>query len=350
MRPHLAAIATRAAALDEAAIFPDEDVAVLRTIGLPMAPVPRALGGSGAGTEPEGAATIFGLLRMLGSANPAVGRLFEAHVNAVRLAMRFGTPAQREGVAAKCRAGGLFGLWVTDAPRQALRRSGGRLAGAKGPCSGAGHLRDALVTVTLDDGAVHMALAALSGTEPVERIGLRLHGMRAAANGTVNLDGVPLPDDAILGAARDYLREPDFSTGAWRTIAVTLGTLDTLVESVRTQLLARGHGAAPLQQARFGEMLVAQETSRLWTWQAAQIAEAGSAPVADQVAYVNLARIAVEAACFDVMRHAQRALGLAALVRPNPVERLLRDLATYLRQPAPDIVLTEAAQHAFGRA
>lgn len=47
------------------------------------------------------------------------------------------------------------------------------------------------------------------------------------------------------------------------------------------------------------------------------------------------------------MRLAQRALGLAAFLRPNPVERLLRDLAVYLRQPAPNSVLTEAAHHAL---
>ena len=94
-------------------------------------------------------------------------------------------------------------------------------------------------------------------------------------------------------------------------------------------------------------MLIAQETARLWTARAAEIAEHGTAPVPDQVAYVNLARIAVEAACLDAMRHAQRALGLAAMVAPHPAERLLRDLATYLRQPAPDMVLTEAAAHAL---
>ena len=63
------------------------------------------------------------------------------------------------------------------------------------------------------------------------------------------------------------------------------------------------------------------------------------------VAYVNLARIAVETACFELIRQAQRGLGLAALLQPNPVERLIRDLMTYLRQPAPDLVLTEAGQH-----
>ena len=59
---------------------------------------------------------------------------------------------------------------------------------------------------------------------------------------------------------------------------------------------------------------------------------------------VNLARIAVERAALDVITLVQRSLGLSALhgvaIRPSA---LMRDLATYLRQPAPDETLTEAA-------
>ena len=32
-------------------------------------------------------------------------------------------------------------------------------------------------------------------------------------------------------------------------------------------------------------------------------------------------------------------------MQPSPIERVRRDLATYLRQPAADEVLTEAAAH-----
>jgi hypothetical protein len=39
----------------------------------------------------------------------------------------------------------------------------------------------------------------------------------------------------------------------------------------------------------------------------------------------------------------QRSLGLAGFLSDNPIEILTRDLATYLRQPAGDEVLTEAA-------
>ena len=39
----------------------------------------------------------------------------------------------------------------------------------------------------------------------------------------------------------------------------------------------------------------------------------------------------------------QRSLGLSTFRQGNPIERICRDLSTYLRQPAPDEVLTEAA-------
>ena len=49
------------------------------------------------------------------------------------------------------------------------------------------------------------------------------------------------------------------------------------------------------------------------------------------------------------MQLAQRSLGLAAFIRGAPVERLCRDLGTYLRQPAPDAILDEAAAYFMAR-
>ncbi|GAV36515.1 hypothetical protein ROTAS13_04202 [Roseomonas sp. TAS13] len=68
------------------------------------------------------------------------------------------------------------------------------------------------------------------------------------------------------------------------------------------------------------------------------------------VAYVDLARGAVERAGLAAMELAQRSIGLGAFLRPAPVERIARDLATYLRQPGPDRALTSAAQHALAAA
>ena len=63
------------------------------------------------------------------------------------------------------------------------------------------------------------------------------------------------------------------------------------------------------------------------------------------VSYVNLARGAVERAGLDVLELAQRSIGLSGFAEAHPLERLMRDLATYLRQPAPDYALACTAAH-----
>ena len=58
-------------------------------------------------------------------------------------------------------------------------------------------------------------------------------------------------------------------------------------------------------------------------------------PQAEQlVAYANMARTAIEQICIDVMQLCQRSVGTRGLLPPNPMERIIRDLTIYLRQPA----------------
>jgi hypothetical protein len=76
---------------------------------------------------------------------------------------------------------------------------------------------------------------------------------------------------------------------------------------------------------------------------AAQVAESGSEDAERIVAYVNLARLAVERGGLTLSELVHRSVGLQSFMRPNPIERISRDLATYLRQPGPDRALTTAA-------
>ncbi len=335
----------RAEALDAEAAFPAEDVADLRRIGALAAPVPADLGGLGLGTDPDGAAALLDLLRLIGRGNLAVGRVYEGHVNALRLVMRFGTPAQRQRAADDARAGHLFAIWVTDDPRDPLRAAGGVLSGTKGICSAAGHATRPVVTVDTGGDQLRMALLPLDGREQVRPSSMHVQGMRAARSLPVGFDGLPIAPDDLVGEPGDYLREPDFSAGAWRTAAVTLGGLEALVDLAAAHLVARGRDADPHQRARMGQALMARETAGLWLRKAAVLGDSLTADPADAVAYVDLARLAVEAATLDAIRLVQRSLGLAAFRRPDPVERICRDLATYLRQPAPDEALTNAAAH-----
>jgi len=340
VRDLIPSMQARASDLDRDAAFPAADIDALRQAGALIAPLPERFGGLGAGTEPGGAALARELLVLCGRGNPSVARLFEAHVNAIRLMSTYGAA---DRAAADVLAGHLFGLWVTDAGAP-VRVEDGILHGSKGPCSGAGHCTRAVITAEFA-GATRLFLVAPSPSGPVRPVA-GLHGMRAAANGVVTLDGVA--GGPCFGEPGDYLREPDFSCGAWRASAAALGALEALVEATRTQLIARRHDRAEMQQARFGTIVIARDTARLWVERACAAAEHPGDP-AEQVATVNLARIAVETACLDAMRAIQRSLGLAAFVAPNPVERLIRDLATYLRQPAPDAVLTEAAAYFLRR-
>ncbi len=338
----------RALRLDRAAGFPTEDVDLLRSLGVLAAPLPPELGGKGWGTQPEGAAALMQALRLLGQGNLSVGRLYEAHVNALRLVVRFGTREQALASARDARDGHLFGLWVTDAPDAPLRlRENDILCGSKAPCSGAGYATRALVTAHLPSGGSHMLIIRTPGCECTDRGCWDTQGMRSACNGLVRLDGIRPTE--VIGSAGDYLRQPDFSAGAWRTSAVTLGGMEALVAEMRQQLVQRGRDGDLYQRARVGKALIAQETARFWVGRAAIFGEAPDGDANDIVNTVNLARIAVEAACLDLLRIAQRALGFAAFRRGELSELLLRDLATYLRQPAPDETLANAAGHFMQR-
>lgn len=339
-----------AAALDRNGEFPTRELQALRRLGALSAPLPAALGGLGMGTEPSGALGLMEALRLLGRGNLSVGRLFEAHVNAFRLITLFGTEAQAWRLAEDALNGHLFGLWVTDSRNDPLTLDQNyQLHGAKFPCSGAGHIARALVTTRLESGETRMLTIELAPGERASAAAWDVHGMRATQSGQMTFEGMHVSPDALVGDPGDYLREPHFSAGAWRTSAVTLGGLEALVGELRRGLVSHGRAADPHQQARVGEALIAQETARLWVRRSAQIGEAADGGGEDIANTVNLARLAVERACLDAIRIVQRALGMGAFRTGELTELLFRDLAIYLRQPAPDETLTVAARHFMDR-
>jgi alkylation response protein AidB-like acyl-CoA dehydrogenase len=329
-----------AAIYDRAAEFPAASVAKLRDAGILMAPVPVEFGGIGLHAKGD-AEGLFRLLHLLGYADLSLGRLFEAHVNALELIREYGTPRQMEAAALAAQAGELFALWVTDPPNHGVGLSLDLiLTGEKWFCSAAGAAKQALITVQTEAGS-QMVLIQLTPRTKVTERGVKLAGMRAAATGSVDFTGLEVGEEALIGGPGDYLREPTFSTGAWRSSAVALGGLGAMIETARNELCSRGRADNPFQRTRFGQAVISHETGRLWLLEA--VKHVDSAAAEESVAYVNLARTAVEAACLDALRSVQRSLGLSAFMQGSRAERIARDLATYLRQPAPDEVLVEAA-------
>ncbi|GAN46013.1 alkylation response protein AidB-like acyl-CoA dehydrogenase [Methylobacterium sp. PvP062] len=343
------AAAARADGQDRDDGFPAEDVADLARLGLLTAPIPSDEGGLGLGEEPD-MAEFATVLRLVGYGSLALGRIYEGHVNALQLVARYGTPTQRARLFADVRDGHLFGVWNTDPPGDCLKLGDDRrLRGVKTFASGAGFVTRALVTVKHEPGASPLMLVVpLEPGSRADLTGWRAHGMRASATGTVDFEDIVVTEEEILGGWDDYHRQPVFSGGAWRFAAVQLGGIEAVFDAWRGHLAATGRGGDPHQLARLGEGAIALEGARGWVERAAcLVAEDEFAP--DRiVAFVNLARLAVEKAGLDVLQLAQRSVGLQGFMREHPLERLSRDLATYLRQPAPDRALATAAAEILG--
>src|SRR6202522_3865912 len=315
----------RASEYDEDGAYPAADIAALHRAGLLTAVLPVNNGGAGLSGVPLSEA-----LQSIGSGSLPLGRLFEGHVNALELVVRYGNDRRVELVAAETRAGRLFGVWNTDDAnglRLIHRHGRSWLEGRKILASGAGYIERPLVTATDENGRRLIVLPKLATPDRADLSRWTPHGMRASATGTVDFTGIEIAPLEIVGSEGDYERQPWFSAGAWRFAAVHLGGMERLFDLLRRHLEDTHRGKDPHQTARLGQAAMAVETARLWVAQAASTAEAplGSRVPEQLVAYVNLARLAVELAALDLMQLVQRSVGLHAFMRPNPIERISRD-------------------------
>lgn len=334
-----------AALWEEAASFDREAADLARMLaplaGLARAALPRRSGGDGLATEAAQAGVLAGVLRRIGGANLSAGRLFEGHVNAVKLVARYAEDAVAAAVFADVAAGAWSGVWNAEAP-PGLGLNGDVLSGRKIYCSGAGFLRRPLVTAKDAAGAVRLLAPRALGL--VDLDAWTPAGMRATATATVAFDRVRIAADERIGGADDYYRAPLFKGGAWRFLAVHLGAMERLERLLHDHLRARGRTGDAHQRARFADAMVSVETARLWISSAAARAEGDGDPDGAE-AYVNLARGAVERAATELLQIVDRSVGLEARLRPSPIERVARDLSTYLRQPFPDGARDGAAAH-----
>jgi alkylation response protein AidB-like acyl-CoA dehydrogenase len=332
-----------ASAYDEDGAYPAAEVAALHEAGLLAAVLPCEFGGAGLG-----GLALCEALRQIGSGSLPLGRLFEGHVNAIGLILRYGRREQISLVAREVREGKMLGVWNTDdAQNLRLIGEGGRyrLDGRKILASGAGHIERPIVTATDEQGRRLIVMPHLAPGERADLSQWTAHGMRASATGAVDFSGIAVEPIEIVGSDGDYERQPAFSGGAWRFAAVHQGGMERLLDLLREHLRRTGRGGDLHQAARLGHAAIVTETARLWVERAPAIAEIPSETKSPDriVAYVNLARLAVERAGLDLMELIHRSVGLQGFMRPNPIERISRDLATYLRQPGPDRALTSAA-------
>jgi len=341
-----ARIASEAASkADETGVIDPAVWQALFDSGLTMAAFDAAAGGTGLGV-PEQQPTLCTILRRIGAADLSIARLFEGHANAIMLVLRYGTSAQLTSLAASVAEGGLTGVWGAEDAIGLRREPRGEewsLQGRKVFASGAGLLRRPLITAGTPEGPVLYMLNLQPGRR-ADCGGWTPLGMKATASGNVNLSDIVVGRSEQIGEPGDFMRQPFFSGGAWRFCAAQLGAMERLTALYADQLRTRGRGSDPYQLERVAQCAAACGTGLLWIEEASRRFGDDSLDPKAVVAFTNLTRMVTERAALEVIECVQRGAGLGAFMRGNPIERIARDLTTYLRQPVPDLAMSDAAR------
>lgn len=335
----LAPIAERAPCVDSTDGNLMPEIKILRKAGWLSACLPTNEGGKGWGSEPDGSLAALDALRYLGRANLSVARLFEGHMNAVKLIALYADKRQRAATFGQARRGALLAVWGADDPGDPLTMTVKgeeiRLSGAKRFASGLGLIDEAIVIALDGDGGPHMLLVPTDARERSDATGWRMAGMRSTRSGRYNFSGLTLSADSRIGQKGDYLREPHFEGGIWRYCAAHLGGAEALYKGMLQQLTSRGRADDFDQRRRIVVCATALETSRLWLRRCAEEIEARGAS-SGKATLALLAREVTEDVCRTVIEIMDRSLGMAAHEEGSAVERIKRDLALFLCQAAPD--------------
>lgn len=296
------------------------------------------------------------LLRKFGRASGAIGRIFEGHINALFLLHLYATEEQQQFYYQKVKQDhALLGVWNTDAHRGIVYRKVGAhidIQGAKAFCSGANFVDYAVIGGTWENQAKADWQLSIIPMEkvPESRIDLsswKTLGMRSSVSFTVDFSSVSIPVNALLGGLNDYTKNPFFLGGAIRFAAVHLGMAEAIMTATLQYLADRSRTDQVFQRMRLGQMEMAIRTGQLWLKDAGGLFDKTlDNPHAygnKLVSYAHMTRLVVEEISLKVMELSSKSIGAQGLFSAVGIEQLHRDLAFYLRQPAPDETLQNAA-------
>lgn len=330
--------------------FPHREFTAIRDAGLLSITLPGAPLDQARAHTPQ----LLQLLQMVGYANLAVGRIYEGHINALKLIQLFGTAAQQGHYYADARAGHLFGVWNTQMNDGIHLHSDvdGTIvvSGSKSFCSGSVHVTRPIISGVLHDAGGkeegwQLAVVPLDRHElPVDKSFWQPLGMRNSVSYKIDFTGIRLAGDGLLGRPEDYNRQPYLSGGAIRFAAVQLGGAEFMLDATRDFLSQSGRTDNPYQLTRLGQMAIRIEAGRLWLQSAGRITDE-CRDAGEIVHYANMTRTAIADHCSEVLQLAESSVGARGMLEPHPFARLLTDLTMYLRQPAPDATLEAVGQY-----
>lgn len=349
-------VLAEAAQTDDAESFPAETFTKLAENGLLKAVFPKRYGGAGLGIENATTPELLTLLKIFGSGNLVVGRIFEGHFNAAQLINEYADETQIKRFSNDAvNDHQIFGVWNTEAGDgvkiHPAKNGKFRLAGAKTFASGIGYVNRPIVTGRTPDGGWQMFVVPLETIETqIDASFWKPLGMKSSRSFRIDFSGAEISENEIIGAPNDYYRQPFFSGGAIRFAAVQLGAAESLLDLTGKFLRELNRTEDAFQQMRAGETAIAVESGRLFLDEAARIfdaflADKNQTKIKKVLNYAGMTRTMIERICQDAIVATTRSIGSRGLLKPLHFERVIRDLTIYLRQAAPDATLTEIGKY-----
>ncbi|KQS91854.1 acyl-CoA dehydrogenase family protein [Chryseobacterium sp. Leaf394] len=344
-----------AAETDSVNFFPKETLEKLKSAKLLTASVSREFGGQDLGLKPGTNLALLNILKNIGRGNLVMGRVLEGHINAQILISQFGNDRQKKTFAKDAFDGRLFGVWNTQAQDgtslSKVKKDMYHLTGSKTFATGTDYVSRPIVTAARKDGSWQMCVVPLDElSTSSDSSWWNPMGMKASRSFKMTFFKTQIPKINLLGSAGEYYQQPGFSGGAIRFAAVQLGAAEQLLDETRKYLKSLNRMDDPSQKMRLGQMAIAVESGNQWLNAAAlKLDRYMEKPAVSEgesfIIYANMMRSAVEQICTDVMNLCQKCVGARGLNKPYHFERIIRDLSTYLRQPAPDAALADVGRH-----
>lgn len=340
---------------DSVKSFPEKTLVKLKSAKLLSASIPEKFGGYNLGLIPGTTLAMLTILKNIGKGNLVMGRVLEGHINAQILIDQFGSEKQKKLFAEDAIAGKLFGVWNTQAADGTsllkIEKDIYQLIGSKTFATGTDYVTRPIVTAARKDGSWQMCVV------PLDEVAVKVDaswwnpmGMQSSRSFKMTFLKTKIQKINLLGKAGEYYQQPGFSGGAVRFAAIQLGAADQLLDETKKYLVSLNRTQDPFQKMRLGQMAIAVESGNQWIIGASSrmdryMKQPTKIEAESFVIYANMMRTAIEQICTEVMNLCQKCVGARGLNKPYHFERIIRDLSTYLRQPAPDQVLADVGSY-----
>jgi alkylation response protein AidB-like acyl-CoA dehydrogenase len=363
--------APRADHYDRTATFPAADFEDLFQAGLNAPTIPAEHGGLDLGPLRGDAFTLWMMTKELAKADLSLARCWEGHANSLLLLDALASDEQRRRwFAGVVERGETWVVWSGEpqarAPGEAVRfgttleavDGGWVVDGTKVFATSAGGARWAILLVNSagPGGARHttspetLLMLACDLSDPAVEVDGSWWdpiGMRATVSHLVRFRRTFIPDANRIGGPGQYLADNWQTAFAPHYAASFLGAAEGAYDYALGYLTTQGKTGDPYVQQRVARMSLHLETGHLWLRHVAGLWDSGRRPEA-QIAGSRVRHV-VEHLAQDTVENAIRACGARALIRPSPIERILRDLSFYIRHDNDDQVLATIGRAVLGQ-